>query len=433
MSSSTFTIQKASATYELNIINDIDSVQITVEDEDEGNEWRGEFTAKEIEEITLNTGSFRKYPIFMKMLIRSLKQKTEQLSTDLLTHADLQELQQRVSKGAVKPKQSKTKNLFLILSYQTDFDKVHYVLCLGYIDGNNPEQLKKRVSKLQSELISARDQLEQVQKENQKLKKINQQQKDKISEMQGELRSLRTNIRNNSTPVRESRSVSRGRIDQRGIQTPPNKIHHSPTTSTVRSSHHSLRSVKFRNNNQEIRNSTKSNRVSQSPSIRSFHSQSQSPIHSHSNITPRSTNSAHSTNKSNRRGLNNNVIQRQSPSNRLYEQGTSSSRNKQLSYFSPSKSYQSSIGRSSHSKDTPQSRVSLRQFGNKNKQDILDNKGSYNEIRNIHYSKSPHFSPALRKPTSSSPLVKQKLNKINDNEDQDTSLNDDDDQYIGKN
>ena len=46
---------------------------IDVEEKFSGDLWRGEFTAKYVEDITNKAGSFKKFSIFVKMLLAALK------------------------------------------------------------------------------------------------------------------------------------------------------------------------------------------------------------------------------------------------------------------------------------------------------------------------------------------------------------------------
>ena len=46
---------------------------IDVEEKLSGELWRGDFTAKYIEEITNKTGSYKKFSVFVKMMLSALK------------------------------------------------------------------------------------------------------------------------------------------------------------------------------------------------------------------------------------------------------------------------------------------------------------------------------------------------------------------------
>ena len=48
--------------------------------------WRGEYKQKYVEEITNKAGSFKKFSVFMKMIVAALKrEQSEEVIIDLLT------------------------------------------------------------------------------------------------------------------------------------------------------------------------------------------------------------------------------------------------------------------------------------------------------------------------------------------------------------
>jgi len=48
---------------------------IDAEEKATGDLWRGDFQAKYVEEITNKTGTFKKFPVFVKMMLAALKQQ----------------------------------------------------------------------------------------------------------------------------------------------------------------------------------------------------------------------------------------------------------------------------------------------------------------------------------------------------------------------
>ena len=48
-------------------------VVLDAEEKNTGDLWRGDFTAKYIEEITTKTGNFKKFNVFVKMILESLR------------------------------------------------------------------------------------------------------------------------------------------------------------------------------------------------------------------------------------------------------------------------------------------------------------------------------------------------------------------------
>ena len=59
---------------------------IDVESKMQGLIWRGDFKQKYIEEITNKAGSFKKFNVFIKMLVAALKkEQQDEVVIDLLT------------------------------------------------------------------------------------------------------------------------------------------------------------------------------------------------------------------------------------------------------------------------------------------------------------------------------------------------------------
>jgi len=95
----------------------------------------------DVEEITQKTGSFKKFGVFVEMVRTAFgapQSGDESLKLDVLTYADLQVLKQRKAGGgeasaAAAPTSSSTKR-YLILTYASQFDRVHFPLPLTFID-----------------------------------------------------------------------------------------------------------------------------------------------------------------------------------------------------------------------------------------------------------------------------------------------------------
>mmetsp|Transcript_1631 Transcript_1631/g.4154 ORF Transcript_1631/g.4154 Transcript_1631/m.4154 type:complete len:123 (+) Transcript_1631:45-413(+) len=72
-----------------------DALSVAVECKHDANRWRGDFSAKYIEDITSKTGNFKKFPVFVRMLLSGLQQGSDSVFVDLLTYADLEMLKAR--------------------------------------------------------------------------------------------------------------------------------------------------------------------------------------------------------------------------------------------------------------------------------------------------------------------------------------------------
>lgn len=59
---------------------------IEIEEKLTGNIWRGDYPTKYVEDITNKTGCYKKFSVFVKMLLSALKCETEQVFIDILTY-----------------------------------------------------------------------------------------------------------------------------------------------------------------------------------------------------------------------------------------------------------------------------------------------------------------------------------------------------------
>ena len=124
---------------------------LDAEEKNTGDVWRGDFTAKYIEEISKKTGNFKKFPVFIKMILEALKQqgvaidqkenmvfhKNQPVSLNLLSQQDLMELKQAQNGGSSQAfstpsKTAKHDKKYLILTLDGEFEKVHYPMPLQF-------------------------------------------------------------------------------------------------------------------------------------------------------------------------------------------------------------------------------------------------------------------------------------------------------------
>lgn len=113
-----------------------------------------------MEEITNKAGNFKKFSVFIKMLIAALKrEREEEVSVDLLTQQDLamikarkqnpgsQHSQSVVDHSSVEPHVKR----YIILTLNGEFEKVHYPLPLNYLEEPDIATLRKTFSRMYSE------------------------------------------------------------------------------------------------------------------------------------------------------------------------------------------------------------------------------------------------------------------------------------------
>ena len=135
----------------------------------------------DVEEITAKTGSFKRFPVFVKMLLSAVRQESDSVFVDLLTYADLELLRSKrasaagvassagtaaaaaqagpgpagaAAPGAAAPPPGSTKR-YLILTYAAEFDRVHYPLPLAFEEHPDPRRLQATIRQLRTQLAAA--------------------------------------------------------------------------------------------------------------------------------------------------------------------------------------------------------------------------------------------------------------------------------------
>ncbi|XP_078064122.1 centrosomal protein CCDC61-like, partial [Mustelus asterias] len=104
-----------------------DVLEVEVEDRLTSEQWRGEFEAVYIEDVTHKTGNFKQFSIFCNMLESAITKSSESVTLDLLTYSDLELLRNRKAGVAMRhgpPPKSGALNAkrYLILIYSVEFD-----------------------------------------------------------------------------------------------------------------------------------------------------------------------------------------------------------------------------------------------------------------------------------------------------------------------
>ena len=128
---------------------------VEIEDKMTGDLWRGDFQSKYIEEITQKTGSYKKFNIFVKMLLSALKGETQQVYIDILTFSDLEMLKKKnsgPSASTTSAAASNNKKRYFILTYVAEFERVHYPLPLNYVDEPEPDSLRRTIERMKNQI-----------------------------------------------------------------------------------------------------------------------------------------------------------------------------------------------------------------------------------------------------------------------------------------
>jgi len=143
-------------TYIIKMVCRDDVLNMEIEQKDNGNIWKNTFTSGYIEEITTKTGNFKKFPVFVKMLLSSITKASDSVFLDILTSQDLEMLKARKQKTdarmSTNPNQVKNTKRYMILTYSVEYDKVHYPLPLNYEENPDVEVLKNTIRRLRMEM-----------------------------------------------------------------------------------------------------------------------------------------------------------------------------------------------------------------------------------------------------------------------------------------
>jgi coiled-coil domain-containing protein 61 len=116
---------------------------VEAQDVETGELWRNCFERVYIEDITRKASSFKKFKVFTKMLLDAMACDGDPncaVSINLHTYEHLEKLihnkTQKVSNRAKNKR-------YLILTYEADYDRVQYPLCLKYTTPSSAEMLKE--------------------------------------------------------------------------------------------------------------------------------------------------------------------------------------------------------------------------------------------------------------------------------------------------
>lgn len=152
----------------LMIDGDKETFVLEVEDRLTSDQWRGQFDARYIEDLTHKTGNFKQFTVFVNMLESALAKGSNSVSVDLLTYGDLESLRNqqhhRTGYGTQHIPGAKTRSQlhskrYLIMTYTVEFDRIHYPLPLPYVGKPDPVQLQETIRKLREENQHLKEQL----------------------------------------------------------------------------------------------------------------------------------------------------------------------------------------------------------------------------------------------------------------------------------
>ena len=111
--------------------------------------------AADIEELTRKTGNFKKFPVFLNMLESAITKSSKSVILDLLTYEDLEAMWKKklgTDKRGKRDSSNPHAKRYLILTYNVEFDRIHYPLALSYCGCPDPVVLQDVIRELQAEL-----------------------------------------------------------------------------------------------------------------------------------------------------------------------------------------------------------------------------------------------------------------------------------------
>ncbi|KAJ3364531.1 Coiled-coil domain-containing protein 61 [Allomyces javanicus] len=123
--------------------------------------WTADVTADYVEAMTRKAGNAKQFTVFVEMLFKSMAQSDPCVALDALTADDLAALKARTAPGARSTAiPLNEQKRYLILTYTSAYDRVHYPLPLAYHPAHHePTTLIRMLKALQDENKHLRHQL----------------------------------------------------------------------------------------------------------------------------------------------------------------------------------------------------------------------------------------------------------------------------------
>ena len=116
-----------------------------------------------IEESTHKAGSLKKFDVFAKMLCSSFSKDNESVVVDILTPTDLEMIKARKTgsnntSARSSASLSSFQKRYVILTYSSEFDRVHYPLALPFEDKPNVPALRRTIARLRRKIVERENQ-----------------------------------------------------------------------------------------------------------------------------------------------------------------------------------------------------------------------------------------------------------------------------------
>ncbi|CAH8454054.1 unnamed protein product [Heterobilharzia americana] len=148
-------------------------------------EWHTSLCEAFVEELTRKTGNFKRFEVFCSMIQSALSKRSSFLTLDLLSYEDLSEIRKmKIINGYHSSRSPISVNVnkrYLILSYITEFDKIHYPIPLTFVGCPTSEMYRSTIHKLRVKLLNGQTTLnssEQQSVESESLKALSRLQSE---------------------------------------------------------------------------------------------------------------------------------------------------------------------------------------------------------------------------------------------------------------
>lgn len=133
--------------HQLSFSSDEEGLTLVLKDPLGFTTWQNTFGKSTVEAITAKTGSQKSYSTFLKMLGSAAEGASDLVSFNILTNTQIEAM--RGKSQSQQKKSTGPQNRYFILTYNSEFDSVHYPLVLLPEEEEDPVALKEIIRKLQ--------------------------------------------------------------------------------------------------------------------------------------------------------------------------------------------------------------------------------------------------------------------------------------------
>jgi len=212
--------------YIIRITSDDNGLTVELEQKNTAEMWRSTFNQSFVEEISRRAGNQKSFPVFLKMLHSAIDEDSSAVHVDILTRRDLDMLRQRqdLKPPNITHTTDNSNKRYFILTYQAEFDKVHYPLALAAVEIESKESLRSLIAQLRLQLERGvkSEQTEYLTKENEQLRKRN-------DDLQADLHACEQRLaeanRYNSGGADTRRECSELRLSKQKLSRYENELH----------------------------------------------------------------------------------------------------------------------------------------------------------------------------------------------------------------